>query len=326
MASVTAVQFGCWFALWRIGIARPPLVGFYQIVALTGLAVALIVFFLRYLLALYREHESKPTKRMMRDLDGRRVVAVIIATVLGPISAGAFSALKAAIPLAIPFYMDVPLMRFERTLFGTDPWRISHALLGWATPFIDMYYLSWLPVMLLGFNFVLLSKPSPQKTCSLIAYVLMWPAVGTLGGCLLSSAGPIFHDALFGGQSGLLDALRDERASGTLMAYSHLWSAYSNRYDTFGGGISAMPSMHIAMTFWLAMTIRASARHWQWVGWVYMALIWIGSVHLGWHYFSDGIAAIAAGALIWRVAEALTQITITDRLPLSEAATAMADS
>jgi hypothetical protein len=80
------------------------------------------------------------------------------------------------------------------------------------------------------------------------------------------------------------------------------------------------------MTFWLAMTIRASARHWQWVGWAYMALIWIGSVHLGWHYFSDGIAAIAAGALIWRVAEALTQITITDRLPLSEAATAMADA
>jgi hypothetical protein len=40
-------------------------------------------------------------------------------------------------------------------------------------------------------------------------------------------------------------------------------------------------------------------------GWVlaaYAVLIWIGSVHLGWHYAVDGLAAAALTIGLWRVA------------------------
>jgi hypothetical protein len=306
MAAITTVQFGCWIAMWSTGVARTALFSLYDIVAIVGLAVAFVIFFLWYLLSLSREGEDRPFRRIVHDFDPWRFVAVVVATVLGPITAGAFTSLKAAIPLAVPFYMDAPIAGFERGLFGTDPWRISHALLGWATPFIDSFYLSWLPVMLLAFNFVLLSRPSPRKNRLMIAYVLMWPAVGTLGAYLLSSAGPIFHDALFGGNSGLLDALRREGARDTMMAYAHLWNAYANRFETLGGGISAMPSMHVAMAFWLAMTVRAYFPKIQWAGWTYWALIWISSIHLGWHYASDGLVGSAAAALVWRAATALS--------------------
>lgn len=296
------MQFGCWLTLWSTGIAGAPLVGDYDGIAVIGLGLALIPFFLWHLYSLYRSGEAHPAKTMLSRLDRSRAIAVAIATIVDPITAGAFSSLKAAIPLVVPFYMDEPTSRFEARLFGTDPWRITHALLGWATPAIDRFYLSWLPVMLLAFNFVLLSKPSPLKTRSLTAYLLMWPVVGTFGAYLLSSAGPIFRDALFGGHSGLVDALSREGANGTLFAYHHLWNGYAHRFSTLGGGISAMPSMHIAMAFWLALTVRAAFPRYQWAGWTYVALIWFGSVHLGWHYFSDGVVGGAGAVLIWRVA------------------------
>lgn len=315
MAVIAVVQCGCWLALWSTGVARAALFGLYDTVALIGLGLALIVWFLAYLLAISREGETSPFKRIAHDFDYRRAAAVAVATFVAPIMAGAFSSLKAAIPIVVPFYMDRSLATFEKTLFGTDPWRITHEFLGWATPLMDWLYLAWLPVMLLAFNFVLLSKPSARKTQSLVAYLLMWPAIGTLGGYLLSSAGPIFHDALFGGNSGLLDALQREGGTGTLMAYNHLWTAYANRFETLGGGISAMPSMHVAMTVWLAMTIRSWFPRLQWVGWTYMALIWLSSVHLGWHYASDGLVGIAGALLVWRAAKAAADLKLRVRVP-----------
>jgi hypothetical protein len=301
MGLITVVQLGCWFALRRAGLTGAPVITLYDEVALIGLGLALIPFFFRYIFLIYREGEKSPGKRILSDLDGSRIVAVVMATLLAPVAAGAFSSMKAAIPLVVPFYLDGPLTGFERTIFRTDAWRITHALLSRATPAIDTFYLSWLPVMLIAFNLVLLSRPSEYKTRSLIAYLLMWPLVGTLGSYLMSSAGPIFHDALFGGHSGLLDALQREGARGTLLAYDHLWRAYANRSETLGGGISAMPSMHIAMACWLALTIRAAFPRLQWLGWAYMALIWLGSVHLGWHYFSDGVVGIAGALLVWHL-------------------------
>ena len=302
MAMVAVVELVVWLMMYGAGLARSPLVAQYNIVEVIGFAGALIPFFLWHLLKLFRQGEAWPAKRMLRALDPARVAAIVLATLLGSITAGAFSALKAAIPLVVPFYLDPALGGFERAIFGTDPWRISHAMLGWATPFIDRFYLSWLPVMLVAFNLVLLSKPSSLKTRSLIAYVVMWPAVGTIGSYLLSSAGPIFQDALFGGQSGLIAALEREGAAGNLQAYHYLWNAYANRHNALGGGISAMPSMHIAMACWLALTLRGMAPRMQWLGWIYMAVIWVGSVHLGWHYVSDGVVGIGGALLVWRLA------------------------
>jgi hypothetical protein len=60
--------------------------------------------------------------------------------------------------------------------------------------------------------------------------------------------------------------------------------------------------MHIAIAFWLALAVRAAFPKVQWAGWAYFALIWIGSVHLGWHYAVDGLAGTLGAALVWRAA------------------------
>jgi hypothetical protein len=307
MAVIAALQFAAWSAMWSIGLARRPLIGLYDLISIAGLVMGFVPFSLWYVLKLRREGESHPIQRIRRDVQVPRVLAIAAAMILGPIAAGAFSTMKGAIPVAVPFYLDPALANLDRAVFGTDPWRLTHAAFGWATPAIDRFYLSWLLVMLVSFYLVLLSKPSPFKSQSLIAYLLMWPLVGTIGGYALSSAGPIFQDALFGDHSGLVAVLQQEGATKAVALYQLLLHAYANRYEMLGAGISAMPSMHIAMAGWFALTVRAAWPRFQWAGWTYVGLIWFGSVHLGWHYVSDGAVGIAAAFLVWRLAGAIAR-------------------
>jgi membrane-associated phospholipid phosphatase len=66
-----------------------------------------------------------------------------------------------------------------------------------------------------------------------------------------------------------------------------------------------MPSLHIAMACWLALTLRGAGPRFQWIGWLYFALIWVSSVHLGWHYVSDGLVGSAGALLMWRAVGAI---------------------
>jgi hypothetical protein len=318
MVAIAALQYAAWYAMWSAGLAQRPMVGLYDLIAIAGLVMGFVPFSLSYLWRIRKEGEQRPLSRIRRDLELSRVAAVGAAMMLGGVTAGAFSAMKGAIPVAVPFYLDPALTRLDRLLFGTDPWRLTHAAFGWATPAIDIFYLSWLLVMLLGFYLVLLTRPSKRKAQSLVAYLLMWPLVGTLGGYAMSSAGPIFHDALFGGHSGLIAALQQEGATKALDLQQRLWRAYAVRYEMLGAGISAMPSMHIAMACWLALTMRAAWPRFQWTGWTYLALIWFGSVHLGWHYFTDGVVGIAGALLVWRLAGAIAAARVSRWLPVGE--------
>ena len=68
-----------------------------------------------------------------------------------------------------------------------------------------------------------------------------------------------------------------------------------------GAGISAMPSMHIVLVLlWLFPAWHLN----KYLGIIftfYTAIIWVGSVHLGWHYFVDGLVSLVVISIIWRV-------------------------
>src|SRR5690606_9683564 len=66
-----------------------------------------------------------------------------------------------------------------------------------------------------------------------------------------------------------------------------------------GTGISAMPSMHLAIVTLNACMLTSLNRQVGIVAWIYVALIQLGSVYLGWHYAIDGYFSIAVVCVIW---------------------------
>ena len=66
-----------------------------------------------------------------------------------------------------------------------------------------------------------------------------------------------------------------------------------------------MPSLHVAMSFWIFLVARALAPRAAPFALGYAFLIWIGSVQLGWHYVADGLVGALGVAAIWAAVTAM---------------------
>ena len=287
LAAVTAVTLLWWAAIWMLGIAPVPYLATY--VALAFLALAIAVG-LRLALGLRPSGAPWP--------------AVVAGAILSAVAASAFLPLKYAIPAEVPFWLDQPIMATERWLFGTDPWLLLDGLLGWAAVPLDWLYGCWLPVQSVILFSLILARPSRAKSRALIAYSLAWFVLGAVAAMLLSSVGPIFYDRLYGG-SGFAPLAATLHARGAWLAIGEsdrMWAAFASNSPGLVAGISAAPSIHVAISLWIYLTARTVLPRAAPAALLYFALIWIGSVQLGWHYASDGLAGAVGMFGVWQLA------------------------
>jgi hypothetical protein len=87
-----------------------------------------------------------------------------------------------------------------------------------------------------------------------------------------------------------------------------LWENFATGQNMPFVGISAMPSVHVAVAVLFALL---GWRISSWLGWIfslYAGVILIGSVHLGWHYAVDGYLSIAGALAIWAVVGMLRRV------------------
>lgn len=245
-----------------------------------------------------------------------RHAAPSIATILLlPMLMAAFTSLKVMIPLIQPFAWDERLAHWDRSIHGSDPWELLHPLLG--TPLVTfalnaLYYPLWLYVSLGSWVVVAMGQHARREQF-LITYVMLWILLGTVGGMAMSSAGPIFYDAVTGDR-GTFSALREYLVAANddyplfgLAVRDRLWEAYLAGTVDVGRGISAMPSLHVAIATLCTIFAWHCSRSAGVMMTAYAVTIFATSIHLGWHYAVDGYVAILATILVWIAVGKLAQ-------------------
>ncbi|MEL6877527.1 MAG: phosphatase PAP2 family protein [Pseudomonadota bacterium] len=255
-----------------------------------------------YALRLLVMRHPEPTRQFIEDVQTHwpKLLGAVAVYLSLAIAIEVFSGLKKSIPFVMSFYLDPFFVDLDRTLFfGTDPWRITHAVFGWATQPIVWFYNMWHFVHIGLAVWVAFSLDEAQKIRFALLLQFIWLILGGGLAMLLSSVGPVMVGDFYGDRSfdPLLDTL-ESVAPSVLAVKDALISTMDD--PLLISGISAMPSIHVAIAVAAALWMqRLKIKVLTWVGWGYVAIIYIGSIHLGWHYATDGMVSAPLVVLAW---------------------------
>jgi hypothetical protein len=223
-----------------------------------------------------------------------------------------FQSAKAMIPAIQPFVYDVPFAEIDKAVHGGFyPHEILQPLMGF--PLVSfvvlILYNLWLPLVFVVFMAQILDRSNPQlQRRYLMSFFLAWVLIGTFAAVLLSSAGPVYYEQVVGlapgtgPYAGLMAYYGDVEAALPFFLgdmHAMLWQFYQDGSVGPGAGISAMPSVHVALATHMFVVMRHRGQIWARIFGVYAVIIMLGSVHLGWHYAVDGYLGAALVGLIW---------------------------
>jgi hypothetical protein len=326
---VVLFAFGPIYAASRVAI---PVAPFHDIVptylgfALVAPAMAFAAFALWFLynkrIKRVPNFQAEAWRRLRSDfLTRERLILALPVLALWPVVASSFTYMKSVIPLLHPFYLDPALHHWDRVLhFGIDPWRILQPFFGytWITFAINFVYTLWFFVLQATLVLQAAATSDRKRRMQfLLSMSLAWALIGTLAATLLSSAGPCYYGFVADGPNPyapLMDYLHGVSENMSIGAFgfdvhlpltsqmlqSLLWQGYSTSDFGMARGVSAAPSMHLASTWLiarLAWSIGGKARVF---GAAFLGFVFIGSIHLGWHYALDGYLAMASAWMLWR--------------------------
>jgi hypothetical protein len=286
--------------------------GIYFDYAATGASVsvvAVLIWIFLHVAAMAVRKEEEPLKQIREKLPSR-LRLIILPALIFPVFLASFTTAKSAIPFVTGFGWDHYWADMDRAIFGVDPWTITHSLLG--DP--ETRALAWFYTVAWGFAVAfsksLIAIYADRKFVAqfFTAALFTWLIGGFVGAYALSSAGPIFAHLVDPAMAHRFDELRIVLAgalpadSPLLNTQRYLAHALSSKEAVRGGGMSAMPSMHVAAAtlLWLA----ARGRTWTILASAFWIATFVGSVHFGYHYALDGVfgGAIAVGC--WLIARA----------------------
>lgn len=93
---------------------------------------------------------------------------------------------------------------------------------------------------------------------------------------------------------------------------NYLMGQYKSGGGMVGDGISAFPSLHVGMATLIAIFFYDMNRIIGIAAFGFCAIIFVGSIVLGWHYAIDGIASFCAVPIFWRFSK-----FVYSRFPMS---------
>lgn len=218
---------------------------------------------------------------------------------------GAFTSIKVMMPEFVPFTFDPALADLDEWIHFGAAWEHLRFLDGHTALVRFLYTPVWMMVFISATLLICLSRASRLRTQYIWTFIWCWILLGNVFALGFMSVGPIFYEPLLGDArfAGLTAHLQTVTSPDDPLSQipQALWLAYTDKLPGMGTGISAFPSLHLAIT---TLIVLAAFRLRAWLGWVmaaYLCVIMAGSVHLGWHYAIDGYFAIAATFVLWKV-------------------------
>jgi len=237
----------------------------------------------------------------------RSLIAAAPFLIAWPIFMAGFTAMKNLLNDVVPFTWDKTFMEIGRTLhFGQHPWQWLDIENPLVTRALESAYAFW-GVLLVAVPFaVALGRPgSPARTRFLVSIILVFVLLGNIAAGAFMSAGPFwfeFTGARHNDYAGLFAYLMQADPNGDFSAISfqrYLWYAYIKGTTQLGTGISAFPSIHVAVATLYALYAWPLGRLPRVAAVAYLVLIMVGAVHLGWHYSVDCYAGFLGAAMIY---------------------------
>jgi hypothetical protein len=222
-----------------------------------------------------------------------------------------FASIKQVIPVMKPFCWDRVFMQIDTFLhFGFIPWEIFKPLINNENilRIIDAIYMSWFLLLLIYCLWMAWTFNRKLRLHFFISTLFVWIFLGSFLGTFFSSAGPCYYskvvefDCSDNPYYPLLNKLCAYNELKPLWAVHNQYFLWENKISGNWlpfGGISAMPSIHVAMAIIFIFVGWQTNKLFGIVMIFYALIIQIGSVMLAWHYAVDGYFSILATILIW---------------------------
>jgi len=242
----------------------------------------------------------------------------LLPAVIFPIFLGAYTWAKCSIPFAAGYGWEQVWANADRFIFGQDSWRWAHVMLPDSlAPALTFYYAVIWGFALVFSGTLIASFASHRFTATYFtALMLSWLIGGIVMAYGISAAGPIFapltDPALVSRfaplKAELLRVLGDDDL--VMKSQRYLAAGMGSKIALKGGGVSAMPSMHMATATLLVIAAWRTRR--LWLALLFWALTFFGSVYLGYHYAVDAPVAAVVAVFCWILARQI--YALSDRM------------
>jgi hypothetical protein len=238
-----------------------------------------------------------------------RIIAALPCLLFLPIFFSTFTSFKTILPVVHHYSLDSRLASIDRFLHGgIEPWRLLQPIVGYPliTFLLNFFYDLWFFIMFLLLLWqVFTIKNKFLRMRFLLTFIMSWMIIGTVAATILSSTGPCYYQQIVGSPDPyvqLFDYLHKVDKVFPVWALDTqemLWKLYTSNTLGLGGGISAMPSMHVSMALLFLLLVWQNGHFVRYMFLIYLIIIQVGSVHLGWHYAIDGYVSIFCTLILW---------------------------